>query len=54
MVLITSFIESNGTLRVTFPEGSGCKDFAVPLKPEEENLKEWTMYVCAEFFFCVS
>ncbi|KAF9011098.1 MOSC N-terminal beta barrel domain-containing protein [Cyathus striatus] len=49
MVLITPHITKdessahNGILRVTFPESSGCESFEVPLDPNEEYLKKWTI-----------
>ncbi|KAF8913229.1 hypothetical protein CPB84DRAFT_1820649 [Gymnopilus junonius] len=43
MVLITPSIESDGTLRVSFPEGSDCEEFSVPLKPTEGTLKTWSI-----------
>jgi len=30
-----------GFLRVSFPEGSECETFSVPLKPSEETLQRW-------------
>ncbi|KAF9486556.1 hypothetical protein BDN70DRAFT_870140 [Pholiota conissans] len=42
MVLITPSIEEDGTLKVSFPDDSGCEAFAVPLRPSEDTLKTWT------------
>jgi hypothetical protein len=43
MVLITPSVESDGMLKVTFPEASGCEEFSVPLKPTEDILKAWSI-----------
>ena len=51
MVLITSEIHDDvnspygGVLRVSFPEGSGYSSFEVPLRPTNELLMNWQMYV---------
>ncbi|PAV22641.1 cysteine ase [Pyrrhoderma noxium] len=31
-----------GRIDITFPEDSGCKDFAIPLNPCKETLETWT------------
>ncbi|KAG7099956.1 hypothetical protein E1B28_001749 [Marasmius oreades] len=47
MVLITPTIEENGgspyggTLKISFPEGSGCRSLSVPLRPNAGLLKNW-------------
>ena len=33
-----------GRIDITFPEDSGCKDFAIPLNPCKETLETWTRY----------
>jgi len=43
MVLITPTVNSDGTLRLSFPEDSGCASFSVPLRPSEDVLKTWTL-----------
>lgn len=50
MVLITPSIELDGTLKVSFPEDSGCEDFSVPLKPTEDTLRTWSMSVIRSIF----
>lgn len=35
-----------GHMVVSFPPGSGCPSFTVPLIPDEELLKTWKLYVC--------
>jgi len=42
MVLITPTIGKDGTLNVSFPEGSGCDPFSIPLQPTDV-LKTWTL-----------
>jgi len=44
MVLITPSIEPDGTLKISFPKDSGCKDFSIPLKPSEDILSSWTNF----------
>ncbi|KAF8963903.1 MOSC N-terminal beta barrel domain-containing protein [Flammula alnicola] len=43
MVLITPSIETDGTLKVAFPEDSGCEAFSIPLRPTEDTLNAWTI-----------
>ncbi|KAF8808035.1 hypothetical protein BYT27DRAFT_7099211 [Phlegmacium glaucopus] len=42
MVLITPIFGKDGTLNVSFPEGSGCDPFSIPLHPNNDVLKTWT------------
>jgi len=42
MVLITPSIGKDGTLNISFPEGSGCDPFSIPLQPTDDVLKAWT------------
>ncbi|KIM47725.1 hypothetical protein M413DRAFT_439401 [Hebeloma cylindrosporum] len=44
MVLIKPSIEPDGTLKICFPNDSGCKDFSIPLKPADATLKSWTNF----------
>ncbi|KAF9532098.1 MOSC N-terminal beta barrel domain-containing protein [Crepidotus variabilis] len=41
MVLILPTVKSDGTLRVSFPNDSGCEPFSVPLNPDEEVMRTW-------------
>jgi len=43
MVLITSVVEADNVLKISFPENSGCETFFIPLTPTEETLKAWNM-----------
>ncbi|TFK41978.1 MOSC N-terminal beta barrel domain-containing protein [Crucibulum laeve] len=49
MVLITPRIEVDasspygGVLSISFPEGSDCESFSIPLNPDEATLKSWSI-----------
>lgn len=43
MVLIAPSLNSDGTLRLSFPDDSGCGSFSVSLRPSEDILRTWTL-----------